>query len=106
LEDRDQVSAVVHGDVRAVLGGGNDVVVVGVVVLAFDGEDGDALVANQAGGDIVLGGKWVGGAEDHIGAAVAQANSQVGGLGGDVQAGGDADAPQRVVLDEFLANDL
>src|SRR5439155_3788041 len=35
-----------------------------------------------------------------------QAYSQVGGLGGDVQAVGDSDAPQRVVLDEFLANDL
>ena len=32
--------------------------------------------------------------------------SEVRGLGGDVQAGGDAHALQRLVLDELLADDL
>ena len=106
VEDGDQVGAVVHGDVRLVIDGGEDVVVVGVVVLALDGEDGNVVVADQAGGDVILRGERVGGAEHDVGAAVAQADGQVRGLGGDVQAGGDADALQRLVLDEFLADDL
>ena len=105
-ENGDQVGAVVHGDVRLVVDGGQDVLVVGVVVLALDGEDGDVVVAHQAGGDVVLRGKRVGGAKHDVGAAIAQADRQVRGLGGDVQAGGDADAFQRLVLDEFLADDL
>ena len=106
VEDGDEVGAIVHGDVRLVIDGGEDVVVVSVVVLALDGEDGNVVVADQAGGDVVLRGKRIGGAEHDVGAAVAQADGQVRGLGGDVQAGRDANAFQRLVLDEFLADNL
>ena len=106
VQDADEVGAVVHGDLRLVINRGDDVLIVGLVVLALDGEDRDVVVAHEAGGDVILGGERVGGAEHHVGAAVAQADGQVRGFGGDVQAGGDAHALQRLILDEFLANDL
>ena len=52
---RDEVGPVVHGDVRLVLQGGGDVLVIGVVVLFADGEDGDAEILDEAGGHVVLG---------------------------------------------------
>ena len=85
---------------------GDDVLVVGVVVLALNGEDGNVVVAHQAGRDVILGGQRIRGAEHYVGAAVAQADGEVGGLGCDVQAGGDPHALQRLILDEFLADDL
>ena len=91
---------------RLVIKGGHDVRVVGVVVLALDGEDRDVVVAHQARGHVVLRGKRIRGAKRHVGAAVAQSDHQVRGFGGDVQAGRNADALQRLVLDEFLADDL
>ena len=59
----DQVGAVVHRDVRLVLERRGDVPVVAVLVLALDGVDGDAEILDQAGGDVVLGGQRVGGAQ-------------------------------------------
>src|ERR1700677_5342107 len=49
VKDGDEVGAIVHGDVGLVIDGGHDVLIVGGGILALDGEDGDALVANQAG---------------------------------------------------------
>ncbi len=106
VQDGDQVGAIIHGDVRLVIDGGQDVVVVGVVVLALDGEDGNVVVADQAGGDVILRGERVRGAEHHVGSAIAQADGEVRGFGRHVQAGGNADALQRLVLDEFLADNL
>ena len=44
VQGADQVGAVVHGHVRLVVEGGVDVLVVGLVVFALDGEDGDFVV--------------------------------------------------------------
>ncbi len=74
--DGDQVSAVIHRDVRLVVERRHDVRVVGVVVLALDGIHRDVVVAHQAGGDVVLGGERVGGAEHDIGAAIAQGDGR------------------------------
>src|ERR1017187_5003180 len=101
-----QIGAVIHGDVRSVIERRHDVRVVGVVVLALDGVDRNVVVAHQAGGNIVLRGQRVGGAEHNVGATIAQRDRQVGGLGGDVQAGRNPDALQWLVLDEVLADDL
>src|SRR5207247_463838 len=60
-QGRHQVGAVVHRHLRLVLQGGDDVLVIGVVVLAADRVDGDAVVLHEAGGDVVLGGQRVGG---------------------------------------------
>ncbi len=106
VQDGDQVGAIVHGDVRLVVDGGEDVVVISVVVLALDGEDGNVVIADQARGNVILSRERVGGAEHDVGSAIAQADGQVGGFGRDVQAGGNADALQRLVLDELFADNL
>ena len=106
VQQGDQVGAVIHGDLGLVVDGGQDVTVVGVVVLALDGKDRNVVIAHQAGSDVILGGERIRGAEHDIGAAILQADGQVRGFGGDVQASRHADALQGLVLDEFLANDL
>src|SRR5579864_856824 len=106
MEHADQVGAVVHGDVRLVIERGEDVVVVGVVVLALDRENRDVVVAHQRSRDVILRGKRIRGAEHDVGATVTQANGQVRRFGSDVQASGNARALQWLVLDEFFADDL
>ncbi len=51
-----QVGTVVHRHVGQVLQRGGDVPVIAVLVLALDGEHGNAVILHQAGGDVVLGG--------------------------------------------------
>ena len=67
---------------------------------------GNAVVLHQAGGHFVLRGERIRGAEHDVGAAVAQRDRQIGGLAGDVQAGGNAHALERLLLDEPLADQL
>ena len=81
-----------------------DVLVVGVVVLALDGEGGDAVVLDQRGGDIVLGGQGVGGAQHDVHAAGLQGPHEVRGLGRDVQAGDGGQPFERLLLLEALAD--
>src|SRR5262249_19188399 len=69
VDGADQVGAVVHGQVRLVVEGGLDVLVIGGGVLAFDGVSRNLVVRHQAGGHLVLGGERVGGAQHDIGAA-------------------------------------
>jgi hypothetical protein len=63
------------------------VAVVSVVVLALNGEDGDAVVADERRGDIILRRKRIRGAEHHVRTAIAQCDGEISRLGGDVQAG-------------------
>ncbi len=100
----DQVGAVVHRDVGLVLQGGGDVTIIAVLVLALDRIDRDAEIFHQAGRDVVLGRQRVGGAEQQIGAAGLEGLRQVGGLGGDVQAGRHPHPGQRLFLLETLAD--
>ena len=102
----DQVGAIVHGDLRLVVERGGDVRVVGGVVFALDGVGGDVVILHERCGDFVLRGERIRGAENHVRAAVAQRDGQIGGFAGDVQAGGHAHALERLFLDESLANQL
>ena len=52
----DQVRAVVHGELRLVLQRRAQVRIVGVVILAFDGQSRNVVVAIQRSGDLVLRG--------------------------------------------------
>ena len=54
MQNRNEVRPVVHGDMRSVIEGLIDMLVVGGVVLAFDGENRDPGVADERSGDIVL----------------------------------------------------
>ena len=106
VEHADDVGAVVHGDVGTVVDAGVDVPVVGVVVLALDGVDAHAVLLDERGGDVVLGAERVAGAQHHVGAAGRQGAHEVGRLGGDVQAGADAHARERLLGREALADGL
>ncbi len=106
VQNRDEIGAVVHRNVRLVVDGGQDVVVIRVVVLALDGKHRNVVIADKRCGNIILGRKRIRGAEDHFGSAVAQADRKIRGLGRDVQAGRHSDSGERLVLDEFLTDDL
>src|SRR5206468_2676360 len=85
VQNPNQVGAIIHRDLRLVIDRGKNVAVVRFVVLALDRKNRDAVVAHQAGGNVILGGKRVRCAQSDIGAAVAEADSEVPGFGGDVQ---------------------
>ena len=102
--DADDVGAVVHGDVRPVVDAGVDVRVVRLVVLALDGVDAHAVLLHERRGHVVLRAQRIAGAQHHVGAAGDQRAHEVGGLGGDVQAGADAHALERLLLLEALAD--
>src|SRR5205085_127626 len=77
-----------------------------VAVLTLDGKYRNVVLAHQAGGYVVLRRKWIRGAEHYVGAAIPKCNRQIRGFRSDVQAGGNTHSLQRLILDEFLADDL
>jgi hypothetical protein len=104
MKDADHVGPVVHRQLRLVVDRGLDVLVVGVVVLALDREDGDVELLDERGRDVVLRRERVRGAEDDVGTARFEGAHQVRGLARDVQAGRDAVAGQRLLVLEALAD--
>ena len=104
VERAHQVGAVIHGHVRLVVEGGVDVLVVGDVVFALDGVNGDLEMGDQRSRHIILRRERVGGGQDDIRPASVQGVHQVGGLGGHMQAGGNAQALQRALFFEALAD--
>src|SRR5713101_6493436 len=99
-----EVRAIIHGELRLVLERCAQVRIVGVVILTLDGESRNVVVAIEGGGNFVLRGKRIGGAEHGIGATIAQRNHQVGGFAGHVQTSGNTQALERLLLDEALAD--
>ena len=105
VEQRDEVAAVVHRDLRARVGDGVEVRVVRVAVLAAPGERRDPVLGDERRGDVVLGRERVRGGEHDLGATGLERPHQVGGLGRDVEAGADAQAVERPVALEALADE-
>jgi len=101
VQSRNQVGAVVHCDVRFMLQGGDDVLVVSVVILSLYGVHGNAVV-DKGRSHVVLGRQGIRGTEDDLGATFLQGQGQVGCLGSDVQAGGDAHSLERLLPAESL----
>ncbi len=83
---------------------GLDVAVVRVVVLTLDREDRDPVLVDERRRDVVLRRQRVGRAEDDVCTTSLQSPGEVRRLGGDVQAGRDADARQRLLPLEALAD--
>ncbi len=106
MERRDEVAAVVHGDLG--LGGddGFEVLVIGLVVLALDGVGRHAEVGGEPGGDVVLGAEGVGGAEIGLRATGLEDTHEVRGFCRDMQAGAEADALEGLLLEEALLDEL
>ena len=104
VEQRHEVAAVVHRQLRVGVGDRFEVGVVGVPVLAASGVDGDPVLGDQRGRDVVLGGQRVGGGQDDVRATGLERAHQVRRLGRDVQARPDPQPVERPVALEALAD--
>ncbi len=82
-----QVRPVIHGEMRTVVDGRVNVLVIGNVVFTFDGIHGDLIVRDQRGSHFILRGKRVRGGQYHIRAAGLQGLHQICGFRGHVQTG-------------------
>ncbi len=78
--------------------------VIGDVILALDGVGGNLVDVDQRGRHIVLRRERVRGGQNQVRAAFLERARQVAGLGGDVQAGRHADALERFLFLEALAD--
>ena len=67
--------------------------------------DGDPVFGDQGGRDVVLGRERVARREDDLGSARLERAHEVGRLGRDVEAGADAQAVERPVTLETLADE-
>ena len=67
--------------------------------------NGDPVLGDERGGDVVLGRQRVRGREHDVGATGLERAHQVGGLGRDVEAGADAQALERPLALEALADE-
>ena len=105
VEQRDEVAAVVHRQLRMRVGDGVEMRVVGVAVLAAAREHADAVLGHERRGNVVLGRERVRGAQHDGRAAGLERPHQVGRLGGDVEAGPDAEAGERLLGGEPLADE-
>ena len=93
MKRRNQVGAVIHRDMRFEIERLVDMLVIGLVVFAVDGKDGDAVIFHQRSRDIILRGKRIGRAQYGIGAAGLEGDHQVGGLGRHMQTAGHSLTP-------------
>ena len=105
VEQRHEVAAIVHRDLRVAVGDAVEMRVVRVAVLAAPGVDADAVLGDERRGDVVLGRERVRGGQHDLGAAGLQRAHQVRRLGGDVQARADAQAVERAVALEALPDE-
>ena len=104
VQRRVEVGAVVHDDLRVGGDDGLDMAVVGVGILAGDGEHVDAEIAHERGCGIVLGGQRVRSAQRDVRAGGRECAHEVRRLGGHVHAGADAHARERLLALEALAD--
>ena len=99
-----QIRAVVHSDVGAEVKRGVDVRVIGIVVLALDGECGDAVFARQRRRHVVLRAQRIARAYRRFSAAVLQREQQIRGLCGHMQTRRDPQPRQRLFFRKSLPN--
>ncbi len=106
VEGADQVGSVIHGDLRPVVQGGAEVPVVGLVVLALDGENGDPEVLDDRRGGVILGAQGIRGGQPDIGPPELERLHQVAGFARHVQAGRELDPLEGFLLGERLLDRL
>jgi hypothetical protein len=105
MERIHQVAAVVERDVGLQVKRGVDVLVVGLGVRPVDSIGFETVVRDQVCGHVVLRAQRVAGAEPQLSPASSQRDGKVGRLAGDMQAGRQTQALQRLLLLEALANE-
>src|SRR5439155_27349844 len=89
MERADHVGTVVHRDLRLVGERRLDVAVVGLIVLALDGEYAGPVIPREVSRDVILCREWIGGAQGHVRPPGLERYGEVRRLGGDMQAGRD-----------------
>ena len=99
----DEVAAVVHDEVGTALQGLHQQVLVALHVHAVDAEGLHAQISHGSG-HVILGGQGVAAGEIHLGAALPQHQTQVGGLGLQVDRDGDGEALKGLFSAEALLN--
>ena len=105
VEQRHEVAAVVHRQLRVGVGDRLEVRVVGVPVLAAAGVDGDPVLGDERGRDVVLGRQRVGGRQHDVRATGLERAHQVRRLGRDVEARPDPQPVERPIALEALADE-
>ena len=105
VEERHEVAAVVHRDVRMRVRDRVEVRVVRVAILAASSERADPVARDERGRDVVLRRERVRRGERHVRSARRERPHEVGRLGRHVEAGGDAQALERPLAREALADE-
>src|SRR5581483_5642893 len=104
VQQAHEVGAVVHRDVGTVVQHGVDVAVVRLVVLAPDREHVDIGLLAQRRRHVVLRGERIRGAQGDLGSSRGERLHEIGRLGRHVQARANANALERALLLEALAD--
>ncbi len=104
MEHRHQIGSVIHGDLGLGFKHRPDMAVVGIMVLALDGKDGNPIIDHEGGGNVILGRQGVRGAEHDIGPSGLEGFHEVGRLAGHMEAGRHLDALERFRLGKILGN--
>ena len=102
MDEGDDIGSVVHGDVRLVGDGRLDVLIVRLIIFAFDGEGRNAVMLDEGRRDFILCAEGIGGAEPDFGAAGLERLHQIGRFGCHMEAGGHAQAFEGLLLLETL----
>jgi hypothetical protein len=105
VQGGDQVAAVIHRELGVGIQHLMDVAIVGLLIFAFDGIDGDTIVFHERSRHIILRGEWVRGAQGNLRAARLERAHQIGSLGGYMETRRDTDAAQRLLLLKSLADE-
>ena len=105
VDHRDEIGAVVHGQVGLHIEDGVDVPVVGLGVLPLDRVDGNGVVFHEVGGHVVLRAQGVRRAEPHLGPPRLERFHQACRLRRDVEAGPQAKPPEGLFLREAFADE-
>ena len=99
-----EVGTVVHRDLRLGIDDGVEVLVVCLGVLTTACIDLCAVVLDERGRRVVLGGERIARAQRNLGTAFDHRAYEIGGLGGHVQTRTDADSLEGTLLGKALAN--
>ena len=99
-----EVCSVVEGDDGFMVERRVNMFVVCLAVFPADCENGYPEIFNKRGGDVILGAERILGAQDQVRAGCLECYGKIGGLGGNVKAGGNVFAGQRFLPGESLTD--
>ncbi len=102
VDHRNEIGAVIHGQMRFHVQHGIDVAVIGFRILSLDRIDGDIVVLDKIGRYVILRAQGVRCAESHLGSPCLQGLHEACRLRGDVEACAQPEPLERLFLRETL----